>query len=121
MAEVTISINGRSYDIACDHGQEGRIADLAAYVDGKLQQIARAGGAWNEAHLLVLTSLVLADEVFEEREAAATRPALRQAPPVVQQAQQPPANREEEQLLVRALGDLAKRIETIAQRVQTAA
>ena len=33
MAEVTIYINGRSYDIACDNGQEGRIVDLAAYID----------------------------------------------------------------------------------------
>jgi cell division protein ZapA len=119
MADVTISINGRSYEIACDNGQEGRILDLASYVDHKLQQIARAGGAWNEAHLLVLAALVLADEVFEEREQAATRPAVRQSPPVVQQ---PPAHsREDDQLLARALGDLAKRIEMIAQRVQTAA
>ena len=67
MAEVTIYINGRSYDIACDNGQEGRIVDLAAYIDQRLQQISRTGAAYNDAHLTVLTSLVLADELFEGR------------------------------------------------------
>ena len=50
MAEVTISINGRAYDIACDHGQEERVIDLAAYIDHKLQTIARSGGAYNDPH-----------------------------------------------------------------------
>lgn len=116
MAEVSISINGRSYDIACDNGQEGRIVALASYVDQKVQQIARSGGAWNEAHLLVLASLVLADEVFEERELASARPAPRHAAAPAA----PAVNKEEEQILVSALSDLAKRIEGIAQKVQAA-
>lgn len=116
MAEVSISINGRSYDISCDNGQEGRIVDLAAYADHKLQQIARSAGAWDEKHLLVLTALVLADEVFEERELASSRPAPRQQAA----APAPAVNKEEEQALVHALGELAKRIEGIAQKVQAA-
>ena len=63
MAEVTITLNGRAYEIACDAGQEGRIVDLAAYIDQRLSQIARSGGAYNDAHLMVLTSLVLAHVV----------------------------------------------------------
>jgi hypothetical protein len=53
MAEVTIYINGRSYDIACDNGQEGRIVDLAKYIDQRVQQISRSGSAYNDAHLTV--------------------------------------------------------------------
>ncbi len=69
MADVNITINGRIYEIGCDQGQEGRVVDLASYVDQKLQSIARSGAAYNDAHLLVLTALVLADEVFEARAA----------------------------------------------------
>lgn len=65
MSEVTLKINNRGYSLACDPGQEGRIEELGRYVDGRLQDISAAGAATNESHLLVLTSLVLADEVFE--------------------------------------------------------
>jgi len=119
MAEVTISINGRNFDIGCDNGQEGRIVDLAYYIDEKVQQISRSGGAFNDAHLLVLGALVLADELFEARETpAAGRVARAPAAPAATPA--PVVNREEEQILVRALDQLAKRIEGIAARVQAA-
>lgn len=68
MAEITLKINGRSYDMACDDGEEKRIMQLAEYVDSRLGMIAKSGAARNESHLLVLTSLVLADEIFDLRE-----------------------------------------------------
>ena len=115
MAEVTISINGRAYDIACDHGQEERVIDLAAYIDHKLQTIARSGGAYNDPHLLVLSALVIADELFEAREASARRQEIATHPAETE------ADMEEEQVVVNALESLAKRIEGIAARVQSAA
>jgi cell division protein ZapA len=116
MAEVNIALNGRSYEIACDPGQEGRVVDLAAYIDQRLQGIARSGGAYNDAHLLVLTALVLADELYESREEEAR---ARMLPKAAGAAQQAPS-KEEEAILVRLVGELAKRIDGIAQRVQTA-
>jgi cell division protein ZapA len=114
MAEVTISLNGRAYEIACDAGQEGRVVDLAAYIDQRLSQIARSGAAYNDAHLMVLTSLVLADELFEVQEGA-PRPVQKAAP-----AAAPAQNKEEEQALVRLLDQLTKRIDGIAQKLHTA-
>jgi cell division protein ZapA len=111
MAEVSISINGRAYDIECDEGQQGRIVTLASYIDQRVQQIARAGGAYNDAHILVLASLLLADELFEEREGAVVRPAS---------APRQTAAPADEQVLVRALDQLAKRIDGIVTKVQAA-
>ncbi len=68
MPEVTLQINGRGYGIFCDDGQEDRILELAEFIDSRLQDIAASGAASAESHLLVLTSLVLADELFEARE-----------------------------------------------------
>jgi cell division protein ZapA len=65
MAEVNVLINGRNYGIACDDGQEQRVLDLGRYVDARLKEIAKAGAASTESHLLVLTALVLADEIFD--------------------------------------------------------
>lgn len=65
MAEINVLINGRNYGIACDDGQEQRVLDLSRYVDARLKEIAKAGAATTESHLLVLTALVLADEIFD--------------------------------------------------------
>lgn len=113
MAEVTISLNGRAYEIACDPGQEGRVVDLAAYIDQRLSQIARSGAAYNDAHLMVLTALVLADELFDAREGV--KPAVKG-----QNLPAAPASREDEQALVRLLDQITKRIDGIAQRLQAA-
>lgn len=121
MAQINITINGRLYDIGCDHGQEARVLDLASYIDGKVQQIARSGGASNDVHLMVLTALVLADELFEAQEIAARLG--RAAPPAAPESPFPADGMsvEDEQALADCLTALAKRIESIAARVQKAA
>lgn len=127
MAEVNISINGRIHEISCDSGQEGRVVDLASYIDQRLQQIARSGAAYNDAHLLVLTSLVLADELFETREKLAAVSAAPAAAPVkgrkgeiAAEAPVAAANPEEEKAMAQLIEKLAKRIDGIAARVQAA-
>ncbi len=60
MAEVTLTINGRNYGVACDDGQEDRLRDLGYYIDQRMREIAQAGAAGNESHLMILASLMLA-------------------------------------------------------------
>ena len=123
MADVNITINGRIYEIGCDQGQEGRVVDLASYVDQKLQSIARSGAAYNDAHLLVLTALVLADEVFEARASEGEKPAKAGRTPTAAAA---PAqaegglSREDEVALAKVIDHLAKRIDGIATKVAAA-
>jgi cell division protein ZapA len=110
MAEVNISINGRQYGIACDDGQEQRVKDLAGYVDARLKEISTAGGATNESHLLVLTSLVMADEMFDLKDAAAN-------------GNRVPLNglqitKEDESDIVNAIDHMAQRIDAIAGNLQ---
>ncbi len=69
MAQVTVTINGRHYPVACDAGEEARIGELARYVDEKVRGFAQEVGAAGEARLLVLAALVLADELAEAQEA----------------------------------------------------
>lgn len=71
MAEVQIMINERPYTMACDDGQEQRVVDLAHFVDSRLKEIKASGAGSNDAHLQVLTSIIMADELFEARDAAA--------------------------------------------------
>lgn len=107
MGEVNLMINGRAYSITCDDGQEQRVNNLGLYVDSRVKEIAKAGAATNETHLLVLASLMLADEVYDLREGVA---------PVANGANQ----NEDEALVISAIDSLAERIDTIASRIQEA-
>jgi len=71
MAQVTVQINGRGYQVACGAGEEERIAGLAAFVDGKVQELVGALGNVGDQRLLVMVSLLLADELWEQREGGA--------------------------------------------------
>ncbi len=111
MAEVSITINGRHYGISCEDGQEARVRDLGHYVDARLKDIARAGAANSEAHLLVLTTLLLADEIFDLRNDVSYLDA---------QVRQTEEVRNEEGALVGAIEQIAERIEKVAGRIQNA-
>ncbi len=115
MSQVSLTLNGRIHNVVCDPGQEERLMRLAAYVDQRLQQISKAGAAINESHLMVLTTLVLADEIFDAQERESQ--ALSDAPA----AEKTPAEgKDEAKEIARLLETLTKRIETIAAKVQTA-
>lgn len=70
MSKVNITVNNRQFTIACDDGQEDRVAQLGRYVDERFRELNSAGAAPNESYVLVLTALVTADEMFEARDAA---------------------------------------------------
>lgn len=67
MAEMTISINSRPFQIMCRDGEEQEVSrlaeDLAARV-AKLKQTAPKAG---DSHLLVLAGLMLANELRDLR------------------------------------------------------
>lgn len=118
MAEVNLAIHGKSYAIACDDGQEPRVEEVGRYVDFRVREIAAAGAAGNENHLLVLTALVLADEIKELQDTLRTRPATAGAP--VHQAAKPRISEEDEQRICNAIQNLTARINSMASRLVAA-
>lgn len=64
MSNVTISIAGRRYTIACDQGEEAHIEMLGAQIDAKLAALPNLVGQ-SEARLLLYAALLLADEAHE--------------------------------------------------------
>lgn len=69
MAEVTLTVNNRSFDLACPDGDEARLQNLAAYVDERLHAIMESGVVRKESDLMALTAIVLADELFDAQNA----------------------------------------------------
>ena len=44
MAKVSVTINKRKYEIACDDGQEAHLVRLAQYVDRRVDELVAAVG-----------------------------------------------------------------------------
>ena len=70
MADVDITINGRSYRISCKDGEEERIKSLAILINNQVQKLSEKIGQLGEARMILLASLVLLDKSEEvEKEA----------------------------------------------------
>jgi len=67
MPQVSISIASRTYELACGEGEEGRVKELASYVDEKMNALRRQMPAVPEIKLMVFAALLLADESREAR------------------------------------------------------
>jgi cell division protein ZapA len=65
MPQVDVSINGRRYSIACDDGEQDHLKQLAHYVDGRIKELVSSVGQVGDQRLLVMTSLLVADELAE--------------------------------------------------------
>ena len=65
MAQVDVSVNGQSYRIACEDGQEDRLVDLAAMVDEKVIGLVNQIGQVGSNRLLVMAALIIADELVD--------------------------------------------------------
>ena len=65
MAQVVLSVGGRRYELACRDGEEAHLQALAAVVDAKAGDAARAVGGAHAARQLLLAALLLADDLSE--------------------------------------------------------
>ncbi len=68
MAIVDIDINGRSYQIACDDGQEDHLRELSVKVNQIVKNLVASMGQVGDARLILMASLLLADELNDIKE-----------------------------------------------------
>lgn len=65
MPQVEITINGRMYRVACEDGQETHLTNLATYFDDKLTALVKEVGQIGDTSLMVMTGLLIADELSD--------------------------------------------------------
>lgn len=111
MALVTVTINTRKYEVSCDDGQEAHLERLSAYVDTRVGEIVKAVGQVGDAQLLVMASLVIADDLSE---AYAERDKIKAA------GNGSAGQDKSEETLGLTIDSLAERIEHIAERLKQA-
>tara|TARA_B100000073_G_scaffold30391_1_gene23148 strand:- start:78 stop:398 length:321 start_codon:yes stop_codon:yes gene_type:complete len=106
LAQVDVSVNGQSYRIACEDGQEDRLVDLATMVDEKVLELVNQIGQVGSNRLLVMAALIIADELVDLKNEAGSL-----------QEQKDNTNQQD---TVLALQEITKRIENIADQVEQA-
>ena len=67
MAEVTVTIAGRNYRMACDDGQEEHLLRLGDLVDQKIADMRASFGEIGDMRLTVMAAIVIADELADAR------------------------------------------------------
>jgi cell division protein ZapA len=68
MAQVTLRINGYAYTIGCRDGEEEHLAAMGREVDQRIDSVKSSAGQSGEARMLVMASLLMADELHEMRQ-----------------------------------------------------
>jgi cell division protein ZapA len=67
MPQVTVTIAGKAYRIACADGEEQHLEGLAASYDAKIEDMRVAFGEIGDMRLHVMAAITLADEMHETK------------------------------------------------------
>jgi cell division protein ZapA len=116
MAQVSVTIDGKIYRMACDEGQEEHLADLAHRFDRYVTHLKESFGEIGDQRLTVMSGIMVMDELTElqkrvkgmEGEIATLRKTRDEA---LSKADHNDAT------LSAALSGLAQRMETLAGRL----
>jgi len=67
MGQVSVTLNGRAYRLECGEGEEAHLLELADYLSTHVEKMKRKFGQVGDDRLILMASLVVADELWELR------------------------------------------------------
>ena len=116
MPQVSVTINGRQFRMACEEGEEEHLLQLAADLDIRITRLRGRFGEIGDTRLTVMAAITLADELSEAREK------LQRVEPelaTLQDASAVSADRAQETqgAIAAALNAAAERIESLTKRL----
>ena len=117
MGQVKVSINDRSYTVACGDGEEDHVRELASYINKHVADLAQEVGQVGDARLLLMAGLLIADELSEAYQK--TKLLEQEIENLTgSRASALERSREAEDSLADVLDDAARRIEDLAKRIE---
>ena len=116
MPQVSVTINGRQFRMACEDGQEPRLLRLAEDLDARIANLRTRFGEIGDTRLTVMAALTVADELADVKER------LQRLEPelaTLQDASVVSADRSQatQAAVVAALNAAAERIESITRQL----
>ncbi len=113
MTQITVTINGKAFRMACDDGEEERLIGLASRFDGWISELKGAFGEIGDQRLTVMAGIMATDQLSElERKIDRLENELSEARK--QQVTALDNMSQHEQDLSRAINVAAARIESLA-------
>ncbi len=67
MGQVSITLNGRTYRLECDDGEEEHLLKLAETVGEQIESLKGKFGQIGDDRLMLMAGLMIADELAEAR------------------------------------------------------
>jgi cell division protein ZapA len=65
MSQVSVTINGRQFRMACEDGEEGHLVELARELDTRISGLRAKFGEIGDTRLTVMAAITVADELVE--------------------------------------------------------
>jgi cell division protein ZapA len=84
---IDLSIAGRTYQVACREGEEESLRAAARLVDGKSREALAGLGTLSEARQFLFASLLLADQLIDDKPEATPPPAPQPDPALIMRAE----------------------------------
>ncbi|MBP1846203.1 cell division protein ZapA [Rhizobium petrolearium] len=116
MAQVTVTIDGKAYRMACEEGQEEHLTELAERFDQYVGHLKSQFGEIGDLRITVMAGIMIMDELSEVTrkmgKLEAEVGALKASSDGTLESQ-----RQNEQLVVSALGELASRLEGLTAKL----
>jgi cell division protein ZapA len=105
MSQVSVTIDGRKYRLACNEGEEAQLESLAGMIDEKIGEMRSSFGEIGDQRLVIMAALSIADSLTEARgEAAAER-------------KRSEASEQRAQAMASRLDELGSRLESVVARL----
>jgi cell division protein ZapA len=116
MPQISVTINGRQFRMACENGEEARLTNLAADLDARIATLRARFGEIGDTRLTVMAALAIADELSELKERLVR---LEPELATLQEASVISADRAQatQAAVVAALNAAAERIEILTRRL----
>ena len=67
MGQVSATVNGRTYRLSCEDGQEARLREIAEYISEKMRAVTAEFGQVGEDRVLLMAAIMISDELFDLR------------------------------------------------------
>ena len=67
MGQVSVTLNGRTYRLECDEGEEAHLIELAEYLSSHVETMKFKFGQVGDDRLILMAALMVADELTEAR------------------------------------------------------
>jgi len=118
MSEVTVTINGRTYKMSCDDGQERHLLGLAEHVSRHVESLKEHVGQVG-TRLLLMAAIMVADELGEAgRRIDALEKEVQRL--TAEQTSTTERFQEFQENAAKSLDTAAERIEQMAERINSA-